>query len=115
MMSWYSTSNCMSAEDLPDLVETAYERVDVRGRVVHVQRGAGHRGDPEALAHRAGAVVAHAYLNTEVVENLPDVVRVDAVERERQRAAPADRHPGAEDPQPGYGLERVERVRRELL
>src|SRR5882724_11826399 len=105
----------MSAEDLPNLVEAAYERVDVPRRVVDVERGAGHRGNPEALAHRAGAVVAHAYLNTEVVENLPDVVRVDAGQLEGQRAAPADRHPGAEDPQAGHGLQSVQRVRGELL
>src|SRR5262245_50267917 len=60
-------------------------------------------------------MMSHAHLNTELVENLPDVMRVNAVERERHRAATVSRVLRTVDAQTFDGCERVERVTGQLV
>ena len=95
------------------------ERVDqgvgVGFVVVNVERSAGRGGDSEHAHERLGAVVAGAHAHGLLVDDLRDVVGVDAVEQERDRPAPhvgveraVDREVVAE-----ALLEGVEGVRRE--
>ena len=70
-------------------------------------------GDAEAAHQRLRAVVAGAHADALAAEDLGDVVRVDAVEREAtpaSRAASASRR--AVDRQPGHLGQALERVAR---
>ena len=53
-----------------------HQRVDLRARVVDVERGACGRGDLQARHHRLRAVVSGTNRDAVAVQHLPDVVRV---------------------------------------
>ena len=77
------------AEHLLHVVEAADQRVDLGRRVVQVERRPRGRRYSEPQVERAGAVVPDPHGDAvHVVEDLPDVVGVDALQRERDRAAP---------------------------
>src|SRR3954467_13631235 len=93
MMSWYIDSSCISAppggcnaEEALSFPDPGGERVDVVVAGVHVERGARGRRHAVAADHRPGAVVAHPDGDAQVVEALPDVVRVDALDGEGDRS-----------------------------
>ena len=64
------------------LREGVEEHVDLVGRVVERRRGAHGCRQPEARVQRRGAVVPDAHRDAAGVEELPDVVRVHAVDVE---------------------------------
>ena len=72
-------------EDLLHRAEPGDQAVDVVVRRVHGERRARRRRDAEALHQHLRAVVAGAHADALAAEDLGDVVRVDAVERERDR------------------------------
>ena len=92
-------------------MEALDQAVDLLGRRVDAEAGAGGGGDAEAVHQRLGAVVAGAHRDAVAVEDLGDVVGVDALELERDRAERAPGERGrAEDAQArhlGQPLERV--------
>src|SRR3954447_15287788 len=97
MMSWYIDSSCISAstshssEELLGRANSAGQGVDVVVAGVHVERGAGGRGNSVATDDGPRAVVPHPDGDAEVVEHLPDVVRMDALDREGDRSAAGHR------------------------
>src|SRR4029079_2607732 len=76
-------------EELLGAPERFYEGVDVVLVVVDVERGPGRRRDAEHPHQRLRAVVPGPDADAVLVEHLRDVVRVDALEGEGDRAAPA--------------------------
>src|SRR5688572_6706584 len=102
MISWYMFSSCISgstshsSEELLGRANSVGEGVDVVVAGVHVERGAGGRRDAVAPHDRPGAVVPHADGDAVVVEDLADVVRVDAVDGEGDRS-PAGHRVGRAD------------------
>src|ERR687889_787111 len=92
MISWYMFSSCISgstshsSEELLGRANSVGEGVDVVVAGVHVERGAGGRRDAVAPHDGPGAVVPHPDGDAQVVEDLTDVVRVDAVDGERDRS-----------------------------
>src|SRR3712207_6714434 len=98
MISWYIDSNCISGntprgrdtEEALGCPDAVGQGVDVVVAGVHVEGGPRGRRDAVAAHDRPGAVVAHPDLDTEVVEHLTDVVRVDALDGEGDRAATGD-------------------------
>src|SRR5918997_6617383 len=98
MISWYIDCNCISGDPrgwcdteeslgFPDAVG---QGVDVVVTRVHVEGGPRRGGDAVAAHHRPGAVVADPHLDAEVVEDLADVVRVDALHGEGDRSPAGD-------------------------
>src|SRR5438270_4416933 len=91
MISWYIESTLIgprsSLEITLHVLEAFRQLVDVVGVAVDVHRRPRRRGHAVAQASGAGAVVTDAHGDTTLVEQLPDVMRVDAVESERDRAA----------------------------
>src|SRR4051794_770090 len=103
MISWYMLSTLTSSspptaqmrsgfagpslEVTPHVVEAFHQPVDVVGSAVDVHRRAGGRRDPVAQAGRSRAVMPDAHGNAALVEQLTDVVRVDALQGERDGAA----------------------------
>src|SRR4051812_15738404 len=92
MMSWYIDSSCIScashrSEELLGRPNSVREGVDVVVAGVHVERRPG--GGRHAVATDDGprAVVPDPDGDAEVVQHLADVVRVDAVDGEGDRAA----------------------------
>src|SRR5690242_14099448 len=96
MISWYIDSSCMlsslrrvlrhGSEELLGGANSLSERVDVVVAGVHVEgrpRGGRHAVPAD---HRPGAVVPDPDGDAQVVEHLADVVRVDALDRERDRS-----------------------------
>src|SRR5215212_9275980 len=101
MISWYMGSSCTgtpaacsarsvarrlsgcNAEEALGFPHAVGERVDVVVAGVHVERGPGGGRHAVAADHGPGAVVPHAHGDAEVVEHLADVVRVDALDGER--------------------------------
>src|SRR5215469_5756402 len=76
------------AEELLGMADPGDEGVYLRGGVVEVERGAGARLDAKRPVQRPGAVMARTHRDTAVVEYLAEVVGVDAVQFERDGAAP---------------------------
>src|SRR3954471_9309877 len=89
MISWYIESVLIalrsSLEVTLHVFEAFHQAVDVVGGAVDVHGRAGGGGNAVAQAGRAGAVVADAHGYAALVEQLPDVVRVDALQGERDR------------------------------
>jgi MFS family permease len=73
--------------DLPDRQQAVDQARDVRGRVVNGKGRAGRRRDTEPAHQRLRAVVARTDADRLPPEDLPDVVRVGAVEGERDQGA----------------------------
>ena len=80
-------SYAREGEELLGARERVDEGVGVGFVVVDVERGAGRGGHAEHLHERLGAVVARPHADGLLVDDLRDVVGVDAVEQERDRAA----------------------------
>ena len=87
-------------EELLRVPDAVRQRVDFLAGVVEVQARPGTRLHAHGPVQRPGAVVTSPDRHAAVVEHLADVVRMQAVERERDRAAAVDRLLRAEDPQP---------------
>src|SRR3954452_3738617 len=120
MMSWYIDSSCISttshsSEELLGRANSVGQGVDVVVAGVHVERGA--RGGRDAVApdDRPGAVVPDPDGDAEVVEHLPDVVRVDVLDGEGDRAPAGDGVGGADHGHPGDLGEPLQRVAGERL
>ena len=75
------------AKNFSALAERVDEGVGVGVVVVNVERRAGGGGDAEHAHQRLGAVVAGPHAHGLLVDDLRDVVGVDAVEEERDGAA----------------------------
>src|SRR3954468_9617316 len=91
MMCWYIDSSCISttshsSEELLGRANSVRQGVDVVVAGVHVERRP--RGGRDAVPTDDGprAVVPHPDGDAEVVEHLADVVRVDALDGERDRS-----------------------------
>src|SRR3954470_10207976 len=91
MISWYIESSFTASahhpEELLRPTDTGHEGVDLLHRVVHVEARADGCVHAERSVQRPGAVVPDAHGDAGVVEHLRGVVRVDALDRERHRAA----------------------------
>src|SRR5262245_60036976 len=81
------TTTPRSPEELPNLLKTRDERIDFREGVVEVERRTRGRRHLVAQAGWARAVVSDTDSDTQLVEHLADIVRMDALHRERDRAA----------------------------
>ena len=97
-------------EDPAGVVQALDQPVDLLGRRVDAEAGAGRRGDAEAVHQRLRAVVAGADGDAVAVEDLGDVVGVDALELERDRADALGAAGRAEDAQAGDLGQALERV-----
>src|SRR3954468_24175909 len=91
MMSWYIDSSCIScashrSEELLGRANSVGEGVDVVVAGVHVERRPRGGRNPVPPDDRPRAVVPHPDGDAVVVEYLPDVVRVDAVDGEGDRS-----------------------------
>ena len=75
-------------------MEALDQAVDLLAGRVDAEAGAGGGGDAEPLHQRLGAVVAGADRDAVAVEDLGDVVGVDALELEGDRAERARRRAG---------------------
>src|SRR3569833_4114865 len=133
MISWYIDSSCIPfpslrptrstsgrTEELLRLPKSVGQGVDLRARVVEVQRRAGARVEPEPAVERTGTVVTGSYGHTVRGQDLAHVVRVDlpsvqAVERERQGSAAVRGRGRAEEPQALDLAQLRERVLEQLV
>ena len=97
-------------EDSPDVVEALDQAVDLLAGVVDGEAGPGGRGDAEAVHEQLGAVVAGADRDAVAVEDLGDVVGVDALELEGDGADAVGAARRAEDAQAGDLGEALQRV-----
>src|ERR1700722_20215389 len=109
MISWYIDSSCITPpatldgtaafrslrssdpEELLRVPDPVSQRVDFLPGVVEVQDRPRTRLDAHGPVQRPVAVVARPDRDTAVVEHLADVVRMQPVERERDRTPPVDR------------------------
>ncbi len=94
-------SSALQLEHSTDLAEPVDQARNVLVRVVNGERRARRRADAEAPHQRLRAMVTRAHAHSESPEDLTDVVRVRAIERERDQGAairrrrrPVDRQPG---------------------
>src|SRR4051812_19384872 len=93
MISWYMFSSCISgstshsSEELLGRANSVGQGVDVVVAGVHVEGRAGRGRNAVAPHHRPGAMVPHADGDPVVVEHLAHVVRVDALDGERDGTA----------------------------
>src|SRR5215472_4148969 len=113
MISWYMDSSCTvflcslapsrpasyRPEELPYPDYSVGERVDLFVGVVQVKACPGGGLDAERPMQRPGAVVPGAHRHAPIVEHLADVMRVHAIQDERDRAAPVPRLGGPDDSQ----------------
>src|SRR5690606_38659207 len=107
----FSLAPAWLSEHLPDMVEAAHQSVDLASGVVQVERRTRGRGYSEPQVERACAVVADAYGDAErVVQDLTDIVRVDALQREGYGTAPHLEVAGTDDTQAGDLRQRVQGV-----
>src|SRR5215470_10649695 len=103
MISWYMDSSCMTpsetprhrplfhrsrSEELLGVADPVDQGIHLGTGVVEVERGTGACLDTKRTMQRPGAMVPRPYRDTAVVEHLAEVVRVDAVQRERDRGSP---------------------------
>jgi predicted MFS family arabinose efflux permease len=79
------------AKDSADVGETVEQPVHVDARVVDRKRRSRRRGDTEPAHQRLRAMVPGANAHTRPAENLANVVRMRAGERERDERAPLGR------------------------
>ena len=82
-----------------DIGDRVQERVHIVRGVVKVRTGARRRRQPEPAVQRLGAVVADPHGDAPAVQELADVVRVDAGDVECRQADPL--LPGRRGPAPG--------------
>src|SRR5580700_5886803 len=75
------------AEEALSVTDAVGQRVDLGVAVVYVERRPGAGLHAKGPVQRPGAVVAGAHRDTQFVEHLAHVVRVDAFHIERYRAA----------------------------
>src|SRR6185436_3181165 len=75
-------------EDTPGVEQPVDQAIDLLGRRVDPEARSGGRDDPEPVHQRLGAVVAGADGDAVAVEDLGDVVGVDAGKLERDRTEP---------------------------
>src|SRR3954470_9708782 len=106
MTSWYIESSFTfsaspSAEEVPYVLQTVDQRVDLGRRGVQIERRSRGRRNSVPQAHGAGAVVTDPDRDALLVEDLAHVVRVDVAEREGDRRAPVLGRGRADDPQVG--------------
>src|SRR5262249_24866480 len=114
MISWYMDSSCMTpsktpcqrplfhrsrSEELLGVADPVDQGIHLGMRVVQVERGTGARLDTQRTVQRPGAMVPGPYRDAAVVEHLAEVVRVDAVQRERDRGPPVLGRCRPENPQ----------------
>src|SRR5439155_11485190 len=113
MTSLYRSSAIALSEDTASLVDAVDEPVDLLAHRVEVEARAVRGRDAEPRHQRLAAVMPGPNRDTFGVEHLRHVVRVNAldVERDDSRAAVGGRPVGREAGNLG---EPVERVRREL-
>lgn len=78
-------------QNAPDLVQAGDEPLHVGARVVHGKRRARRRGHAEPAHQRLRTMVTGAHAHPEPSEDLTDVVRVRAVQREGHERAPVGR------------------------
>src|SRR3954463_447584 len=101
MISWYMESTLTSAasclEERFHPVQTFHECVDVVRAAVEMHRGTRRRRHAVAEAGRAGAVVTDPDGDSALVEQLTDIMRMDAVEGEGDRPAAILRRRRADD------------------
>src|SRR5215475_15903248 len=103
MISWYMDSSCITlsktpchrplfhrshSEELLGVTDPVDQGIYLGMRVVEVERGTGACLDTKRTVQRPGAMVPRPYRDAAVVEYLAEVVRVDAVQRERDRGSP---------------------------
>src|SRR5205085_267922 len=114
MTSRYSCWSRSDTECLFHLVQPRNEPVDVVRDRVEVEAGTSRRGHAETRHQRLRAVVARAHGDVLPIEDLRDVVRVDALELEADDAGPAVCG-RAEHADPADLGERVHRLHDELV
>src|SRR5215831_1108653 len=103
MISWYMDSSCITpsktpchrplfhrsrSEELLGVADPVDEGIHLGTRVVEVERGTGACLDTKRTVQRPGAMVPRPHRDASVVENLAEIMRVDAVKRERDRGSP---------------------------
>src|SRR6516162_6034822 len=114
MISWYMDSSCIAlsrtpchrtlfhrshSEELLGVADPVDQGIHLGTGVVEVERGAGACLDTQRTVQRPGAMVSRPHRDAAVVEYLAEVVRVDAVHRERDRGSPVLRRRRAENAQ----------------
>ena len=78
--------------------DSGRQGVDLVRRVVQRERGPHGGRDAEPAVQRPGAVVADPDRDAVIVEHLPDVVRVHAVDGERHRSPAVHQFGRPDDP-----------------
>src|SRR4051794_4993689 len=101
-------------EDSPDVVERLHQPVDLLARVVDGEARPGGRRHPEPIHQDLRAVVAGANADRVAVEDLGDVVAVNALELEGDDAGAVVPERWPEDAQARDLAEALQRVCREL-
>src|SRR6266536_4502077 len=108
MISWYIDSNCITFSTSSAAYEEPLRGADPLGQcgyllfgVVHVERRPRARLDLIPAVQRPGAVMPRPHRDAKLVEHLPDIVRMNAIHGERDRAATIVGVGGAEDPHTG--------------
>src|SRR5262252_9938281 len=103
MISWYMDSSCITpsktprhrplfhrsrSEELLGVADPVDQGIHLGTGVVEVERGAGACLDTQRTVQRPGAMVSRPHRDAAVVEYLAAVVRVDAIQGERDRGPP---------------------------
>ena len=107
-----ASESSVELEDAADGAEPVDQPLDVLARVVHGERRARRRRYAEPAHQRLRAVMPGAHADAPAPEDLPDVVRMGAVQRERHQRAPVRRRRRALDRQPGHLAEPAARAPR---
>src|ERR1035438_130511 len=122
MISWYMDSSCITGpatsdgpEEFLRLAHAVGECVDLSKGVVDVEGRAGAGLRAQSAVQRPGTVVAGPHGDAELVQDLSDVMRVNALDDERHRAAAAVRAHRAQDRYPVDVAECCQRVRCQCL
>src|SRR5512147_1874563 len=120
MTSWYIESSFMrslvpSAEEVPYVLQSVDQGVDLGRRGVQVERRSRGRRNSVPEADRTGAVVADADRDALLVEDLAHVVRVDVAQGEGDRGAAVLGRRRADDPQIRDLRQALHRVLRERV
>src|SRR5215469_5461886 len=114
-LSRYTLFRCLCPEELLGVADPVRQGVYLADRVVHVERRPVGRLAAERAVQRPRAVVAGPDRDAELVEHLADVVRVHALDLERDRPAAAVGVQRPEDAHARDGADDLKRVRRQQL